>query len=1138
MADSTAVALQLVAAMTAVRRPGIVPVVGLLTADQVADLNDITTVANQVLEGAAEAAASAEVVQNFAAMVAGGVGGGSTMPSGAQTPASTVGVAPPDLAISSTPTTPRKAPPPVPKEAEAAIPARRPVMKAPPPGSRHDLASDALGSIAAEGGAYIDDYLGDFDASAGDPGGAQCPDRGDGSGGSFDGFHNPPAADHQHIDPDLGIPAVTTVVADTFLDTPLVSMERRGASALGEVVPSSLRHLACDDLAAVRQKEQAGQWPETAPRGAQTETDYYFIGGCPKELPALGLQCSTPKNSGAWWDGAPTHASSPAAPTTIATGKAGPGRRRSALSLAPPDEAERQLSRRSSAPEKKGEIDAECFALSGYDDATTADMAQDASAPQPGTFAAFLAEVAAAGGQAHMQAFAELGVTSRDLVRPAGPALAAAGVPEQVILNLVRPAASRQAAAPQNIQQAVDALEANVVAASTRRALDSRIKFWLKLAATNGVEPWPLTHWKLKVLAAWLREGGYRSAQLYIDAVMRHQEHVLQTEVAAGMRKEARRLAKAAVRGMPGTRLKQAFDLGVLAALVRFGPATKSPCLTGSVADVIEKVDPWGRCLVLFSAAPPCQDFSRVTDGPGHNGARGGLFLQTVEFMSEVRRLVAPRRFGFIFENVEMATADAKQITEALGSAPVWVTSAGSGGHASGEARRPVEALDLGDLTFNDSVLSGRRGKIPSDAQHRWSADRRQFAPWHYVKEAMVVSSDGKLQIPPPRLKEQLHHMPADYTWGADDAPLDDRTRHRLIGNGWHWGVARRLLLILLVATAFQTSDARPQGEPPPSTITWVTSLWQFGGPVMGPAPGEDTLDPLVDLDEEAHWAASAVIPHPFQAQPRLEPAWEEALNIRRRCRHDLARIRREVVQEVKEMIDDMAEQTAEWMSQRSAAVKATYSTPDKPTVTQIPVLLELLRRLDYPDLANLTDDLTQGFNMVGGLKPGPGWKKRTDDRYKHPASMEELQRVNADYVRQRTATARAFEQLFAALGFRIKVSKSQPRRPSTFLAVFAQVAALAAFATHLPGAVTAFIDNTAGQAALSKGYGKANVADAVSRDDFGRARREGWTRVHIPASPIMHILAKAVDDLLYAVDGAAADLLVCSTEWSDEPAL
>ena len=128
--DASAIALQFSAAMTAVRRAGIAPVVGLLTADQVADLNDITTAANLVQQGLAEAAGSTEEVQSFALMVGGGVGGGSTIPSGAQTPASTVGVAPPDLAHSSAPTTPKKAPPPVPEEDETTP--RRPIMKAPP----------------------------------------------------------------------------------------------------------------------------------------------------------------------------------------------------------------------------------------------------------------------------------------------------------------------------------------------------------------------------------------------------------------------------------------------------------------------------------------------------------------------------------------------------------------------------------------------------------------------------------------------------------------------------------------------------------------------------------------------------------------------------------------------------------------------------------------------------------------------------------------------------------------------------------------------------------------------------------------------------------------------------------------------
>ncbi|CAE7839435.1 unnamed protein product [Symbiodinium sp. CCMP2592] len=232
-------------------------------------------------------------------------------------------------------------------------------------------------------------------------------------------------------------------------------------------------------------------------------------------------------------------------------------------------------------------------------------MAQASAAdPAPGTFAAFLAEVAAAGGGAHMSCFAALGVTSRSAVGPAGPALVAAGVPEQVVLTLAtatqpgpvrgptsamvphradipyrRPAqrASLQAALgaadPQNTQRAIDELESAVFASTTRRSVDSRIRFWLKIAERHGVEPWPLDHYRIKLLAACLKDGGYKSAQLYLDAAIYHHEHVLQLDVPPALKKAARRFARAAVRGMPGSKLKQAFDLGVLSTLVRFQAA-------------------------------------------------------------------------------------------------------------------------------------------------------------------------------------------------------------------------------------------------------------------------------------------------------------------------------------------------------------------------------------------------------------------------------------------------------------------------------------------------------------------------------------------------------------------------------------
>ena len=130
-------------------------------------------------------------------------------------------------------------------------------------------------------------------------------------------------------------------------------------------------------------------------------------------------------------------------------------------------------------------------------------------------------------------------------------------------------------------------------------------------------------------------------------------------------------------------------------------------------------------------------------------------------------------------------------------------------------------------------------------------------------------------------------------------------------------------------------------------------------------------------------------------------------------------------------------------------------------------------------------------------------------------------------------------------------------------LEILAQVIAATAFGGRLPAMWIAFIDNTAGQAALLKGYGrdpavngvlaafwataarhdwrpafervvsKANISDAVSRRDLDRARRDGWTRVHTPSEDIVGVLAKAAQDLQYACHGAADDLVGISEHWS-----
>ena len=122
-------------------------------------------------------------------------------------------------------------------------------------------------------------------------------------------------------------------------------------------------------------------------------------------------------------------------------------------------------------------------------------------------------------------------------------------------------------------------------------------------------------------------------------------------------------------------------------------------------------------------------------------------------------------------------------------------------------------------------------------------------------------------------------------------------------------------------------------------------------------------------------------------------------------------------------------------------------------------------------------------------------------------------------------------------------------------LEVFAQLRGLLALAKRLPPNWLAFIDNTAGEAALRKGYGKdafvngmlatfwgtaarrgwrpqfarveskANIADVVSRGDISHAQRENWTRLDDYTENIIKVLIGTAADADYAANHAVDDL-------------
>ena len=102
-----------------------------------------------------------------------------------------------------------------------------------------------------------------------------------------------------------------------------------------------------------------------------------------------------------------------------------------------------------------------------------------------------------------------------------------------------------------------------------------------------------------------------------------------------------------------------------------------SPARVEKVAAEIRRADPAGECVVLLVAAPPCQDFSQIGAEAGHRGARGGLFLRSAEFVLELRAALRGWRVGFLFENVVMEPASAKEVSDCLGVPPVLVCASG-----------------------------------------------------------------------------------------------------------------------------------------------------------------------------------------------------------------------------------------------------------------------------------------------------------------------------------------------------------------------------------------------------------------------------------------------------------------------------
>ena len=162
------------------------------------------------------------------------------------------------------------------------------------------------------------------------------------------------------------------------------------------------------------------------------------------------------------------------------------------------------------------------------------------------------------------------------------------------------------------------------------------------------------------------------------------------------------------------------------------------------VAATIREADPNKDCLVLFEAAPPCQDFSPIGRGEGHQGATGRLFSVSADFVQAIFDDLPGYNAASIFENVLMNSANAKTVTEKLGCQPVfacagdfgWVTrprlwwlSVKWGDLTSDPCHAPLRQRLLTRGDRRRSPAEGGRLKTPRSGMRLGTTSERQCSP-------------------------------------------------------------------------------------------------------------------------------------------------------------------------------------------------------------------------------------------------------------------------------------------------------------------------------------------------------------------------------------------------------------------------
>ena len=397
---------------------------------------------------------------------------------------------------------------------------------------------------------------------------------------------------------------------------------------------------------------------------------------------------------------------------------------------------------------------------------------------------------------------------------------------------------------------------------------------------------------------------------------------------------------------------------------------------------------------ILITTAPPCKDHSKIRDSPpGLQGQDGSLLQHMVDIEWSIRLSIPEHPIDSLMENVlphDSIQEHFDDITDQWGTLPIVLDAAD--GHMVSRPRlwwntiqwEPVQeiissqtpwqltwtkhppysklhnpiAADLQPNTPNILTQGGLFHCLTTQAttdtgrpppQHtdvdqatwaRWEQGQKQFPPWQYRPQYLTREHQADWQPITPLQRERLMGFPDNYTQPTPEQPFDDRQRNTMLGNAWHLPTAIWLLFLLLIPTTAHIPRA-----PKMTALDQMTQAWLNNPLPFGPPPKMHSNDNMPQLDWQSHlrWARSQA--DSFYYPRPIDPTLMWAIQIQQDLH--MPSIRQAVIQDIQQLIQQNREQTTDWHKLLPTHCRIAYQQPEM--ITQIPTLISLLERIQYP---------------------------------------------------------------------------------------------------------------------------------------------------------------------------------------------